>query len=165
MKLNDIVIINDQQFGVGTDPGNNRYFFYQIGKMTPNKNIFHGTGIIAKEFYSKYVKFPLCCTEAFIPHCYNLEDLEKLYVILNNFFSNPIGMQMDNDIQIDGAWCNLPKILKRLGFVDDLGFYTRSFTRIYVIQNELYIGHTISNRKLKIEFENLDIWIKYFDRI
>ena len=74
-------------------------------------------------------------------------------------------MEHSNDISIDGKKVELPKIMKMKQFVEDIGCYTRKFTRIYVRNNQLYIGHTINKNKTKIEFEDLDSWIKYFDRI
>jgi hypothetical protein len=70
-----------------------------------------------------------------------------------------------NDIKINNVWIGLRDIMKLLNFVEDVGFYTRKFTRIYVENNELYIGHTINKNKTKIEYEHLNEWIKYFDRI
>lgn len=70
-----------------------------------------------------------------------------------------------NDIIIDGKSVGMQKIMKQMNFVEDVGRYTRKFTRIYVIENELYIGHTINDRKTHIKFVDLADWIKYFDRI
>ena len=56
-------------------------------------------------------------------------------------------------------------MIKKLQFVDDFDKYTRKFTVIYVDNNELFIGHTVSNKRTKIEFEDLKEWIAYFDRI
>lgn len=70
-----------------------------------------------------------------------------------------------NDILLNGGWIDLPKIMKRLNFVEDIGFFTRNFTRIYVLDNQLYIGHIINKKKTKIEFENINEWVSYFDRI
>ncbi len=70
-----------------------------------------------------------------------------------------------NDIKIDGDYIGLPLIMKRLNFVEDVGRYTRAFTRIYIEENQLIIGHTINRRRTKIEFEDMNDWIKYFDRI
>ena len=70
-----------------------------------------------------------------------------------------------NDIQINGKWVGLPKIMKLKNFEDYIGYYIRKFTKMYVEENQLFIGHAISNRKMKIEFPDLDYWIKYFDRI
>lgn len=55
--------------------------------------------------------------------------------------------------------------MKRMNFVEDVGKYTRAFTRVYVEDNHLFIGHTINKNKTKIEFEHLNEWIRYFDRI
>lgn len=75
-----------------------------------------------------------------------------------------------NDININGKWICLPEVMRKLNFVEDKAFYTRKFTRVYVENNELFIGHTLHNYRLKntktkIEYENLNEWIKYFDRI
>lgn len=70
-----------------------------------------------------------------------------------------------NDIKINGTYIGLPQIMKRMNFVEDVGHFTRAFTRVYVEDNQLFIGHTINKRKTKIEFENINEWIKYFDRI
>lgn len=70
-----------------------------------------------------------------------------------------------NDIKINGTWICFRDVMKRLNFVEDIGYFTRKFTRIYVENNELFIGHTINKNKTKIEYENLNEWISYFDRI
>ena len=57
------------------------------------------------------------------------------------------------------------ELMKRLNFVEDIGYYTRKFTRIYIEKDGLYIGHIISKNKTKIEYKDLSDWIKYFDRI
>ncbi len=54
---------------------------------------------------------------------------------------------------------------KKLNFVADTDIYTRNFTRIYIENNQLYIGHTINNSKTLFDFEDMDLYIKYFDRI
>lgn len=71
-----------------------------------------------------------------------------------------------NDIKINGIWIGFGNVMKRLNFVEDIGCFTRKFTRIYVENNELFIGHTINkNKKIKFEYEHLNEWINYFDRI
>lgn len=72
---------------------------------------------------------------------------------------------MTNDLIINNKSVNFPLIMKRMQFVEDIGYFTRKFTRIYVEDNQLYIGHTINKKRTKIEFEDLDSWIQYFDRI
>jgi len=70
-----------------------------------------------------------------------------------------------DDIIIDGKPIGLPNTMKFMGFVADIGKYTRKFTVIYISDNKLYIGHTINKSKTKIEYEDMKEWIKYFDRI
>lgn len=70
-----------------------------------------------------------------------------------------------NDIKINGVYVGLPKIMKNMNFVEDVGKFTRAFTRIYVEDNNLFIGHIINKRRTRIEFEDMNEWIKYFDRI
>lgn len=60
---------------------------------------------------------------------------------------------------------NFKELMKNMNFVEDVDYYTRKFTRIYVISDELYIGHTISNIKTKFKLEDIDLWINYYDRI
>ena len=72
---------------------------------------------------------------------------------------------IENDIKVDGVFVGLPKILKRLDFVEDLNSFVRRFTKIYIENNSIFIGHTINNNKTKIEFKDLTEWIIYFDRI
>lgn len=74
-------------------------------------------------------------------------------------------MEQSNDIKIDGKKIGFPNKMKMMQFVEDIGFYTRKFTRIYVSNNQLFIGHTINKHRTKIEYEDLESWIKYFDRI
>lgn len=75
-------------------------------------------------------------------------------------------MRDPNELYIDGKAIGFNNMMKRkLNFVDDIGRFTRGFTRVYIVDNELYIGHTINSRKTKIEYEHLEEWIKYFDRI
>lgn len=74
-------------------------------------------------------------------------------------------MEQSNDIKIDGKKIGFPNKMKMMQFVEDIGFYTRKFTRIYVSNNQLFIGHTINKNRTKIEYEDLESWIKYFDRI
>lgn len=73
--------------------------------------------------------------------------------------------EQSNNIRIDGVRINLSNKMKMMQFVEDVGYYTRKFTRIYVCNNELYIGHTINKNKTNIKYEDLESWIKYFDRI
>ena len=54
---------------------------------------------------------------------------------------------------------------KKLQFVADWNKYTRKFTVVYVDNGELFIGHTISDKRTKIEFADLKEWLNYFDRI
>ena len=70
-----------------------------------------------------------------------------------------------NDIKINNEYIGLPKVMKMLNFVEDVGHFTRGFTRVYVENNTLFIGHTINKNKTKINYNDLDSWIKYFDRI
>lgn len=60
---------------------------------------------------------------------------------------------------------NIRELMKKMNFVEDVGYYTRKFTRIYVIEDELYIGHSISESKTKFELKDIDLWVNYFDRI
>ena len=55
--------------------------------------------------------------------------------------------------------------MKRMDFVEDVGYYTRKFTRIFEMPDGLYIGHTISGTRHKFELADIDMWVKYFDRI
>ena len=70
-----------------------------------------------------------------------------------------------NDIRINDKYVGLRAIMKRLNFVEDVGYFTRSFTRIYIENNKLFIGHTINKKRTEIDFETMEEWIKYFDRI
>jgi len=74
-------------------------------------------------------------------------------------------MEQSNDIRINGVKIDFPKKMKMMQFVEDIGYYTRKFTRIYIVDNKLYIGHTINKNKTYIKYEDLESWIKYFDRI
>ena len=74
-------------------------------------------------------------------------------------------MENSNDIYIDGEKIGFPNKMKMLQFVEDIGCYTRKFTRIYIDDNQLFIGHTINKNRTKIEYKDLESWIKYFDRI
>jgi hypothetical protein len=74
-------------------------------------------------------------------------------------------MSKGNNIVIDGKPIDMSNIMKRMQFVEDIGSFTRKFTRIYVENNQLYIGHTINRKKTKIEYEDMVSWINYFDRI
>lgn len=59
-------------------------------------------------------------------------------------------------------------IMKMKSFVDDIKGWTRRFTFIALKEGKLYIGHRIEGsigKLTPIEFEHLDEWIKYFDRI
>jgi len=58
--------------------------------------------------------------------------------------------------------------MKMRNFVEDLKGWTRRFTFIKFDNGQIFIGHRIKgiNTKMtKIEFEHIDEWIKYFDRI
>lgn len=70
-----------------------------------------------------------------------------------------------NDIKIDGKWINLPKIMKYLNFVEEIGYFIRGFVIIYVEGNDLFIGHDINKKKTPIKYEDMKMWITYFDRI
>ena len=90
---------------------------------------------------------------------------------------------IENDIYIDGKPIGLPNIMRKLNFVEDLlkkqnscaldiknyiGVkYTRDFTVIYAINNELFIGHCFDHKevKTKIQFSDLNEWIKHFNTI
>lgn len=53
-------------------------------------------------------------------------------------------------------------------FVEDLKGWTRRFTFIKFDNGQIFIGHRIKGINTimtKIEFEHIDEWIKYFDRI
>ena len=53
-------------------------------------------------------------------------------------------------------------------FVEDMKGWTRRFTFIKYEDGQIFIGHKIRGIKTKltkIEFEHIDEWIKYFDRI
>lgn len=66
---------------------------------------------------------------------------------------------------VNGVCIDFADVMKKLNFVDDVEYFTRKFTRIYIENNELYIGHSINNNKTKIEYKDLNDWINYFDRI
>lgn len=70
-----------------------------------------------------------------------------------------------NDLLINGKYIGLPAIMKRMNFVEDLNSFVRRFTIVYVEENNLYIGHTVSKVKTKIEISDLEDWVSYFDRI
>jgi hypothetical protein len=73
---------------------------------------------------------------------------------------------VENDIIIDGKPAGMQKIMKQMNFVEDVGYYTRRFTRIYVVDNTLFIGHTINQKKTRVDdLADLEGWIRYFDRI
>lgn len=57
------------------------------------------------------------------------------------------------------------KVNKKLSsFVCDFNVWTLNFVRVEVDRElNLYIGNTF-NKGRKIEFEDLDLWIKYFNR-
>jgi hypothetical protein len=67
---------------------------------------------------------------------------------------------------------NIDKILEfNLQFVANIGI-TRSFVRKFVyleiIDEDLFIGHFIEGKigtLTKIEYDDLNFWLKYFDRI
>jgi len=61
---------------------------------------------------------------------------------------------------------NIPYEMKRRNFVRiNVEMFQRGFTCIYLDGKDLYIGHSINDKRTKIEHEHLDEWIKYFDRI
>ncbi len=75
-------------------------------------------------------------------------------------------MRDRNELYIDGKPVGFNIMMKRkLNFAEDIGYFTRKFTRVYIIDNELYIGHTINKMKTHIQYEDLEEWIRYFDRI
>lgn len=58
--------------------------------------------------------------------------------------------------------------MKMRNFVEDLKGWTRRFTFIKFKDGQIFIGHRIrgiNTKMTKIEFEDIDEWIKYFDRI
>ena len=58
--------------------------------------------------------------------------------------------------------------MKMRNFVEDLNGWTRKFTFIHFKDGQIFIGHRIRGIETKmtaIEFEHIDEWIKYFDRI
>jgi len=54
---------------------------------------------------------------------------------------------------------------KKLNFVAYSNKYIRKFTVIYADNGELFIGHTISDKRTKIDFADLKHWLPYFDKI
>lgn len=66
---------------------------------------------------------------------------------------------------VDGTPLGIPKIMKLLNFVEDFGFYEKGFTRVYIENNDMYIGHTFNINKLKIDPKDLIIFINYFNNI
>jgi len=61
---------------------------------------------------------------------------------------------------------NISEDMKRRNFVRvNLTTFERRFTRIYQENGNLFIGHSLNEKKTPIEVEHLDEWIKYFDRI
>ena len=61
---------------------------------------------------------------------------------------------------------NLVYLMKQRNFVQlELGVFERGFTRIYEENGKIFIGHSINEKKTPIELEQLDEWIKYFDRV
>jgi len=54
---------------------------------------------------------------------------------------------------------------KKLNFVEDVGYFSRGFVRVYVDVDDLFIGHSINKNRTKIGFEHIEEWIRYFDRI
>lgn len=59
----------------------------------------------------------------------------------------------------------LAKIMKRMNFVEEVGYYTRKFTRIYEDKGNFYIGHCVNKSKTKIELNDIEEWINHFDKI
>jgi len=62
----------------------------------------------------------------------------------------------------------LELMFKMRNFVTDAKGWTRGFTFITIENGDLKISHTIRGsvgKLTKIELEDLDVWIKYFDRI
>jgi hypothetical protein len=59
----------------------------------------------------------------------------------------------------------LASIMKRMNFVEDVGYYTRRFTRIYEEGDSFYIGHSINKSKTKIELKDIEWWINHFDKL
>jgi len=59
-------------------------------------------------------------------------------------------------------------IMKRKNFVRDIDGWRRKFVFITIEDGQWKIGHAIGFRNIRttnIEFEDIDEWIKYFDRI
>lgn len=76
----------------------------------------------------------------------------------------------NKSIGLNGSNIGLPEKMKRMGFVEDVGKFTRKFTQVKVIGESLYICHVahneaISIRPTEIRFEDLDFFIEAFDRI
>ncbi len=95
----------------------------------------------------------------------NILIMAILIVFMARFFIKK-KVIIPNDIKVKGKYVGLPKYLTRkLNFVEDVGSFDRRFTRIYVENNNLFIGHTFNKGKIKIEYKDLEDWIKYFDRI
>ncbi len=59
----------------------------------------------------------------------------------------------------------IAKVNKKLnGFVSDFNVWTLNFVRVEVDRElNLYIGNTFNNGR-KIEFEDLGLWVKYYNR-
>jgi hypothetical protein len=83
-------------------------------------------------------------------------------------FDSDLWYEMDK-IRYKSEQIDFAFIMKRKNFVQDMKGFTRKFTFITMIDSELYIGHIIGHRypdrMSKIEYEHLDEWIAYFDRI
>lgn len=56
-------------------------------------------------------------------------------------------------------------LMKRMQFVDDHNSYVRKFTRIDFIDDKIYISHTFNKPKQEIQFDDIDLWVNYFDRL
>lgn len=66
----------------------------------------------------------------------------------------------------EGERIEMKNILHRMGFVQwKMHKFVRSFTCIYVENGQLFIGHSVNDKRTPIEYADLKEWIQYFDRI
>ena len=68
----------------------------------------------------------------------------------------------------DVTYKSMSHAMKMKGFVEDIQGWTRKFTFISLKGTQLFIGHRIEKKigiLTPIKFQDLDEWIKYFDRI
>lgn len=49
--------------------------------------------------------------------------------------------------------------------MDDHNSYVRRFTRIDFINDKIYISHTFNKPKREIRFDDIELWVNYFDKI